>query len=166
MKKILVVDNDPLFLDFVRDLLQEAGNLVKTAEDGISALKILKTFTPDTIFVDLIMPNIDGKRLCGIIQKMERLKDSSIVILSAAATENLVEVSALGVDGIIAKGPLKNMVRDILEVVDQIKVDAPFSPSKEVSQYRRRLPEGNHQRIAFNEKAFGIGIGPIDRRHP
>ena len=132
MKKILVVDNDPLFLDFVRDLLQEAGNLVKTAEDGISALKILKTFTPDTIFVDLIMPNIDGKRLCGIIQKMERLKDSSIVILSAAATENLVEVSALGVDRIIAKGPLKNMVRDILEVVDQIKVDAPFSPSKEV----------------------------------
>ncbi len=132
MKKILVVDNDPLFLDFVRDLLQEAGNLVKTAEDGISALKILKTFTPDTIFVDLIMPNIDGKRLCGIIQKMGRLKDSSIVILSAAATENLVEVSALGVDRIIAKGPLKNMARDILEVVDQIKVDAPFSPSKEV----------------------------------
>ena len=130
MKKILIVDNDSLFLDFVRDLLQEAGNLVKTAEDGISALRILKTFTPDTIFVDLIMPNIDGKRLCRIMQKMEHLKNSSIVILSAAAEENLAELYELGVDGIIAKGPLKNIAREILEVVKQTKAKSAFPPSK------------------------------------
>lgn len=130
MKKILVVDNDLFLLDFLQDFLEKAGHLVKTAEDGISALKILKSFTPDTIFVDLIMPNIDGKKLCRILQKMEHLKNACIVILSAAVKENLSEVSELGADRIIAKGPLANMAVEILEAVNQMKKSP--SPLKQV----------------------------------
>ena len=58
-----------------------------TAEDGLSALEILKTYTPDVIFVDLVMPNIDGKRLCKIIRGKKELKDVYLIILSAVAAE-------------------------------------------------------------------------------
>ena len=57
MKKILVVDNDIFFLKFIEELLVENGHQVVTAKDGLSALDILKTYTPDLIFVDIVMPN-------------------------------------------------------------------------------------------------------------
>ncbi len=87
MKKILVVDNDLLILEFVNDILSKEGHQVLTAEGGLSALDILKTYTPDIMFIDLVMPNIDGKKLCKIIRKTPKLRDVYIVILSALAAE-------------------------------------------------------------------------------
>lgn len=66
-KKILVVDNHPLMLNFMSRLLEKEGHQVLTAEDGLSALEVLKIFTPDVIFIDLIMPHIGGEKLCQII---------------------------------------------------------------------------------------------------
>ena len=74
MKKILAVDNDQFMLKFITDVFAEKGHEVITAEDGLSALDILETYTPDFIFIDLVMPNINGKKLCKIIREMERLK--------------------------------------------------------------------------------------------
>ena len=48
MKKILVVDNDQFMLDFVSDVLSEKGCHVVTATDGLMALDILRTYTPDS----------------------------------------------------------------------------------------------------------------------
>ena len=64
MKKILVVDNHPMMLKFMTNLLKERGHRVLTAGDGLSALSILKKHVPDIIFVDLVMPNISGEKLC------------------------------------------------------------------------------------------------------
>ena len=63
MKKILVVDNDKLVLEFMNDVLSEQGHEVVTAEDGLAALDILKTYIPDVMFIDLVMPKINGEQL-------------------------------------------------------------------------------------------------------
>jgi len=55
MKKILVVDNDIFFLKFMEELLIENGHQVLMAKDGLFALDILKTYTPDAIII------LDGK---------------------------------------------------------------------------------------------------------
>jgi len=62
-KKILVVDNDRFVLEFMTDLFSSQGHEVVTAEDGLSALEILKDYIPDVAFVDLVMPNIRGDKL-------------------------------------------------------------------------------------------------------
>ena len=64
MKDILVVDNHPVVLKFMSRLLEKHGHRVWTAEDGLAALDILKTLTPHIIFIDLVMPNISGDKLC------------------------------------------------------------------------------------------------------
>jgi len=87
MKKILVVDNHSMMLKFMSNLLEKEGHQVLTASDGLSALEILKTNIPDVIFADLIMPNIDGKKLCQIVRRIPKLKDVFVVILSAIAAE-------------------------------------------------------------------------------
>jgi two-component system, cell cycle sensor histidine kinase and response regulator CckA len=117
MKKILLVDNDRFILEVVKDLLTNEGYQVLTAEDGLSALDALEGFTPDAIFVDMIMPNIDGKRLCRILRKMENLKETCIFSLSATALEDLGDIEALGVTASIAKGPLEQMANQILGVL-------------------------------------------------
>lgn len=143
MKKILVVDNDKKFLKFMEHILLENGYQVVTADDGLSALDILKSYTPDVVFVDIIMPNIDGKQLCKIIRGMQKLKDVYLCILSAISAEEKMSASDLGVHTCIAKGPFKEMKQNILDVLDQ--TDQPSSRvfSEEVigikSIYPRRI---------------------------
>ena len=91
---------------------------IVTAEDGLCAMDVLDTMTPDVVFVDLVMPNIDGKKLCKIIRGIKRFKDTYLIILSAVATEERIDIEKLGVNACIAKGPLKRMERLIHEVLD------------------------------------------------
>ena len=99
MKKILLIDNDRVFLLQLERLLRQAGYQVETANDGLDALDILKTITPDAIFTDLVMPNIDGRMLCRIIRGMENLKNIPIIFLSAALAEDLPDLFQLPVNG-------------------------------------------------------------------
>ncbi len=126
MKKILVVDNDKFILEFMNDVLSERGHEVVTAEGGLPAVDILKTYTPDIVFVDLVMPNIEGKQLCKIIRGMPELKDVAIVILSAIATEEGIKIEEFKADACVAKAPFKKMAKHIVEIVDKL---APTSLS-------------------------------------
>lgn len=118
-KKILVVDNNLFILECMSDLLKKEGYQVLTARDGLTALDIIKIHIPDIIFIDLIMPNIDGKKLCQIIRRIPKLKDTSIAILSAVATEEKIDLAQLGADFYIAKERLGEMARHILAVLAQ-----------------------------------------------
>ncbi|MBW1779638.1 MAG: GAF domain-containing protein [Deltaproteobacteria bacterium] len=119
MSNVLVVDNDRFILEFMKDILSKEGHQVITAEDGLSAVDILEDYVPDIIFVDLIMPNIDGKRLCKIIRGMRKLEDVYLVIISATLSEDEADVEGLGIDACIAKGPLNEMAQEIFVAVDR-----------------------------------------------
>jgi len=86
-KKILVVDDNQLMLKFITRLLKKEGHEVLSAEDGIAALDLLAAFTPDIMFVDLVMPKIGGDKLCKIVRKMRHLEECRLVLITAAAAE-------------------------------------------------------------------------------
>ena len=86
-KKILAVDNHPLILELMSSFLEKEGHEVRVAQDGLSALDVLEGFVPDIMFVDLVMPNISGDKLCRIVRSMPHLQNVFIVILSAIASE-------------------------------------------------------------------------------
>ncbi|MCG6878014.1 MAG: response regulator [Deltaproteobacteria bacterium] len=111
--KVLAVDNDPFILEFMKDVLSPGRYELFTANDGLEALDIMDKITPDIIFVDLVMPNIGGKKLCQIIRGMERLKNAFVVILSSAIGEQEIDAEKLGVNACIAKGPIEDMARHI-----------------------------------------------------
>ena len=121
MKKILVVDNHPVILKFMTNLLEKKGHKVLTASDGLSALEILKTSVPDVMFVDLVMPNISGEKLCQIIRSMPELANVFLIILSAiAAEEEGVFFAGYGADACIAKGPFNKMAEHVVSVLDHL----------------------------------------------
>ena len=120
MKKILVVDNNPMILEFMKEILEKEGYEVVTVVNSLSALDILERFTPEAIFVDLVMPGIDGEQLSRIIRSREELKETHIIILSGiAAEERKIEYTPLA-DAYIAKMPFKQMKQPILSVLTDL----------------------------------------------
>lgn len=117
-KKILVVEDNPVALKLVSEILKRKGHSVKTAEDGLSALNILERYVPDIIFIDLLIPKIDGEMLCKIIRGQTRLEASYLIILSGIATEAGIDLTSLGADACIAKG--KNISVHVDTVIEKI----------------------------------------------
>lgn len=79
---ILVVDDDADFRSALRCLLEDEGCSVYEAADGKAALDVLRTVVPDLIFLDLIMPGMDGWEFCETLRKTPALAEIPIVLLS------------------------------------------------------------------------------------
>jgi PAS domain S-box-containing protein len=142
-KKILLVDDDRILLKFASDLLEKEGHEVATAQDGFAALNLLTSFFPEIMFFDLIMPKIDGDKLCHIVRKMPHLSDCYLVILSAAVAELDFDHTEIGADAYIAKGPFDVMGKHILAAVETSgvpRIDGEPKPIKGLeSIYARQL---------------------------
>jgi two-component system cell cycle sensor histidine kinase/response regulator CckA len=142
-KKILLVDDDRVLLKFACDLLEKEGHEVATAQDGFAALNLLTSFFPDIMFFDLIMPKIDGDKLCHIVRKMPHLKDCYLVILSAAVAELDFDHTEIGADAYIAKGPFDVMAKHVLAAVEASEVPRKDDEPKPIkgleSIYARQL---------------------------
>ncbi len=81
--EILVVDDNEDFTNFLRNLLERSKFTISTARNGIEAIEFLRTNIPALVFLDLLMPEMDG---FGVVEKMyedERLKRVPIVVLTA-----------------------------------------------------------------------------------
>lgn len=124
-KKILLVDNNPIILKLLSRILTTKSCIIKTAEDGLSALTSLKTFHPDILITDLIMPNIDGEQLCRIVRTKKEFQDTVIIILSAIAAEENFDFQSVGADACIAKGPVEEMGRNIQTAYSSVNKDLP-----------------------------------------
>lgn len=111
--KALVVDNSPVIRKILSYVLEEAGCLVQTADDGLQALDCIGRQRPDIIFTDLIMPKIDGEKLCAIIRNTPELSDIFLVVLSGVAMEDNINTMQIGADVCIAKGPASSMKEHI-----------------------------------------------------
>jgi len=111
----LVVDNSPVLLRIVANILEEAGCRVTTARNGLEALEALTEELPDIIYTDLIMPRIDGAKLTRILRSTPAYRDIFLVILSAIALEDGTNVLELGADVCIAKGPAATLRKHILD---------------------------------------------------
>ena len=81
-KKILVVDDDPAILTMVAEKLKENGYAVVTAKDGEETLKVVSAEKPDLIILDLVLPKLDGWRVCQKLKRDELYKRIPIVLLS------------------------------------------------------------------------------------
>ena len=138
--KILVVDNHPMILKLLGNFLEKEGHEVMTASDGLAALSVLEVYTPDIIFVDLVMPNIGGDKLCLIIRSIPRFANLLIVILSAIAAEDNVDYKKFGANACIAKGSLKSIQKHVLDAIRHLtdKSQASLEPvaNLEDIQYR------------------------------
>ena len=105
--KILVVDDDPDIVEILKYNLKNSGYSVKSAVNGVDAIKKAKKYIPDIILMDVMMPEMSGIEACEEIKKIDQLSQAIIIFLSARS-EDYTQISAYdaGADDYISK-PVK-----------------------------------------------------------
>ena len=151
--RILVIDDEPPILEVVTAYLQNEGYQVFTARDGPSGLKAARTFRPDLLVLDIMLPGMDGLEL---LTQLRRESDAYVILLTAKSeeTDKIVGLS-LGADDYLTK---------------------PFSPRELVARVKaalRRLhSEGNaaetavmafrHVRIDTGRRQVWLDDEPVE----
>ena len=103
-KKLLVIDDETINLNFFELMFSKLGFVVEKAGDGVEALEKLKKFFPDLILLDNIMPRMSGWELTRILKGDPKYREIPIVMFSALDdVKDKVEGFELGVDDYITK---------------------------------------------------------------
>jgi DNA-binding response OmpR family regulator len=118
---ILVIDDEPYILRSLSYLLQREGYAVETASNGEEGLQRVRTLNPPLVFLDIMMPHMNGYEVCEQIKQDQRLDGTYVIMLSA-------------------KGQQIDRERGLLGGADEY-MTKPFSPREVAQRVRAILAE-------------------------
>lgn len=81
--KVIVIDDSKTIRRTAETLLTQAGCQVASAVDGFEALSKIADFEPDLIFVDIMMPRLDGYQTCALVKSNPRYRHTPVIMLSS-----------------------------------------------------------------------------------
>ncbi len=117
-QKILIVDDDRVFITLIQAVLKEQGHQIFSANSGLEALPILESLKPDLVILDVLMPNLTGYELVQKIKSCNGLRKTRFLIMSA--NKNMRQYfRAWETDGFIAK-PFEpaNFLKEVEEILE------------------------------------------------
>lgn len=85
LKHIVVVDDDLLVLELAKIILEDTGHRVTTVKDSLLAFEKIKSCAPDLVFLDIVMPELDGEQLLARLKSKKKTADIPVVLLSASS---------------------------------------------------------------------------------
>lgn len=83
ISKVLVVDDSPTDLNNIKNIVSDAGYMVVTAQNGKEALDLARSQQPDLIFLDIIMPDMDGYAACRELTNDSETKNIPVVFVTS-----------------------------------------------------------------------------------
>jgi CheY-like chemotaxis protein len=113
-RKVLVVDDDPIIRDMMKDILDFEGYSISMARNGYEALQMLRSEQDFLVFLDILMPGMSGKELCAVLEAEPQLRKRHIIVLMSAL-DNLEEAASLNADAILQKPFL---VEDVIRTLE------------------------------------------------
>jgi|TARA_A100001391_G_scaffold107836_1_gene72225 twitching motility two-component system response regulator PilG len=81
--KVMVIDDSNTIRRTAETLLKKAGCDVLTADNGFEALPIISAHHPDILFIDIMMPRLDGYQTCALVKNNPKFRDIPVVMLSS-----------------------------------------------------------------------------------
>lgn len=118
-KKAVIVDDDLLTIDMVKEVLIQLGFEVFTAEDGNKGLELVKEKKPDLLILDLLLPGIHGIEVCKLVKKDDELGDIKIIVMSGVYLEYNTRMELGGCSNAFIKKPFS--VEDLEFKLKRIK---------------------------------------------
>ncbi len=142
---ILIVDDSPTNLELLRAQLESKGHTVLEAADGIEALAVLEREKVDAVISDILMPRMDGYRLCYEVRRNERLKQLPFIVYSSIYTspEDEKLASDVQVDKYLRKPASMDDIAAALQEVTSKPHAAPqggvMKEAEVLKEYSQRL---------------------------
>lgn len=104
MKRILIVDDEAQLVEMVKMRLEAAGYEILSAYDGQEGLSRAKKDRPDLIILDLMLPKMDGYKVCGLLKSDSRYSKIPIIMFTARAQDEDEKLSKdIGAEGYVTK---------------------------------------------------------------
>ena len=117
--KILIVEDEEILLAALKEELLTGGYQVEGAGDGLEGLEKVKTFKPDLILLDLLMPKMDGMEMLQKLKADSEIRDVPVVILTNLSDyERISEALSLGAMDYLVKANYK--LEDLLDKVKTV----------------------------------------------
>lgn len=102
--RILLVEDEPDNLEVIAETLEYLGFTVKTAQNGLEGMEVLKSYAPTLILLDLSMPKMDGWQMHRLLRDDPRMRGVPIVALTAhAMAGDKQRALEAGFDGYLTK---------------------------------------------------------------
>lgn len=118
-EKILIIEDDRFISKMYQTKLSLEGYIVETAENGAQGVEKIKSFQPDIVLLDIIMPEMDGFGVLEAIRDDDTINSTSVVVMSNLAQEDhLKRAKALGAKDYIVKSQLTPM--DVVKKIKEI----------------------------------------------
>jgi CheY-like chemotaxis protein len=169
-RSIVFVDNDRFFLEALTDFLGEKRFVVYTAQDGLEALSLIREVMPDYILLDIVIPKIDGGRVCAAIRQDDRLRHIPIIAFSGLSPQDYHLFPGLKADAYVAKGPLTTAVENVLQVIRRFEEGGRENAEGQVLGYENFRPRQivnelllERRHLAAILRAFGLGVLELNR---
>jgi len=156
--RVLIVDDNRDGADSLGLLVEELGSQVHVTYGGRQALQVAGAFRPDLMFVDLIMPDIDG---CDLVSQLRQspafTKTKIIAVTGQKADEHKVAAMKAGCDGVLRKPATLNDIKSALSsAVAAEGLDIPKAKPRLHSALNRRLPIEEARRIRHSRKSKNL----------
>src|SRR5262249_50113272 len=141
--RILIVEDDPDIADLVAHYLDKAGFMTERVTSGREALSAIPAKPPDLLVLDLMLPQVDGLEICGIVRSEKKTAAIPIIMLTARAEESERIVGLeLGADDYLAK---------------------PFSPNELVARVRALLRRAHRGPAPERTLVYGTIVVDTER---
>jgi len=120
MKTILIVEDDANLCELVKLRLEEHGFDVIEVADGMQMFKKMRKVKPDLIILDVMLPKMDGYKLCGLLKNYDPYRDIPIIIFTAlSGSDSKRTAKEMGAEAYLAKPfdakVLINKINELLE---------------------------------------------------
>jgi DNA-binding response OmpR family regulator len=159
-KKILIVDDEKINLEFFQVMLSKLGFVVEEANDGVEALEKVKRFSPDLILLDNIMPKMSGWEVTKTLKKDSKYSGIPIIMFSALDdVKDKVAGFELGIDDYITK-PFN--FSEVLARIRAVLRNRELFAQIAVRESRLSMAEDLNQDIKKNLADFVQSIDDLD----
>ena len=118
---IVLADHDPLLQETLGELLRDKGYEVHIARDGLEALQVIRKVKPRCVVLDIVMPKVDGSRVCWLIRQDRNLRNTPIIAMTSLSPQDIRRFHELSADAYVAKGPLAVMANNLLSAIKYVE---------------------------------------------
>ncbi|MBF0301267.1 MAG: response regulator, partial [Oligoflexia bacterium] len=178
MSTILIIDDEKLLRDRLKQLFEMEDYTVFTAEDGISGLKILETEKPEVVILDVKMPGIDGVEVLKRIKDKDNCKDKGkkknievIMVTGHASMETVVEILRLGAYDYVQKPvtfeELEIIVKRAIQKqqVEKELLESQIAKREWKIKHDTVLESETRYKMLFDNFSIGVLILGMEEKH-
>jgi two-component system alkaline phosphatase synthesis response regulator PhoP len=164
MTKILVIDDEPSIVKLVAAYLKPEGYQVLTATDGPSGLKAARTFNPDLVILDIMLPGMDGMEL---LSRLRRDSDVYVILLTAKTeeTDKIVGLS-VGADDYVTKpfSP-RELTARVKAALRRIQTGSSSSAERSVLSFQHVQIDAAARKVTVNGTPIELTAIEFDLLH-